>query len=456
MIRRIATLALFVAGAAQAQGTRSDTVRLTLQESLERAARVATPVLLSEDSLRVSGARVLETYGRFLPAVAAGGSTLLAQGTTLLSSTAVEASDARWRTASLGLSSALNLFNGFRDQAALRAATLGRDAATFSLERSRQIVVFDALQTFLQVVLDRRLADVSRANLQLSSTRQSQFEDQVRIGTRAPPDLYRQRAQTASDEAAVIDADTRIEADILGLVRRLRLEPRASWTVVEPTLDTVAVPGDSLALDALLARARRDRGDLAAAMARTAAATEGIKEARSLYLPRVVFGVDLIAAGRVYDWDRIQGANQIPGPQHGLDAQLGRQGVGVFSLGVSIPLFDRFESQSAIEQARAAANASALATEDLRIRIESDVRQARDEYVAAVARLRAAVASVEAAEQAYSAVTGRFDVGLATFIDVIGAQSALTFARAQREQSTVTLALRKSVLRFVTGAPIAP
>jgi outer membrane protein len=457
MIRRLAALLAVMTGVARGQVLATgDTARLTLRESLERAARAATPVLLSEDSLRVSGARVLETYGRFLPAAAAGGGAVLAQGTTLLSSTALEASDARWRTASLQLSTALNVFNGFRDQAALHAATLGRDAATFSLERSRQIVVFDALQSFLQVVLDRRLAEVSRANLQLSITRQSQFEDQVRIGTRAPPDLFRQRAQSASDEAEVIDADTRIEADLLALVRRLRLEPARLWTVVEPALDTTAVPADSLALDALLARARRDRADLAAAVARTAAADEGVREARSLFLPRVVLGADFIAAGRVYDWERLNSVSALNAPQRPLDAQLGRQGLGVFSLGVSVPLFDRFSSQADIERARAAAHQSLLATEDLRIRIESDVRQARDEYLAAIARARASAASVEAAEQAFTAISGRFDVGFATFIDVITVQSALTFARAQREQSVINLALRKSVLRFVTGAPLTP
>ncbi|MBI3568059.1 MAG: TolC family protein [Gemmatimonadetes bacterium] len=458
MIRRLATLVVLAAGAARAQApVKPDTARLTLQASLARAEREATPVLLSQDSLKVSGARVLESYGRFLPAAAAGGGALLAQGTTLLSSTALEASDARWRSASLQLSTALNLFNGFRDQAALHAATLGRDAATFSLTRARQIVVFDALQSFLQVVLDRRLAEVSRANLRLSTTRQSQFEEQVRIGTRAPPDLYRQRAQSATDEAAVIDADTRVEADLLALVRRLRLEPAQTLTVEEPALDTTLVPEDSLALDALLARARRDRGDLAAAIARTAAADEGVKEARSLFLPRVVVGADFIAAGRVYDWERQHGVSTLGTvDQRPLDSQLGRQGLGVYSIGVSVPLFDRYESQAQIEQAKAVAHQSALAAEDLRIRIESDVRQARDEYVAAIARSRAAAANVEAAEEAYTAVSGRFDVGLATFVDVIGAQSALTYARAQREQSTVNLALSKSVLRFVTGAPLQP
>ena len=440
------------AGQAVAQGGRGDSTALSLPEVLARAARASTPVLVGEDSLRVSGASVLEAWGRYLPALGAGTVLQRSAGTTLLSSTSQDPTDLGVHTATLQLSTALNLFNGFRDQAALRAAMHERDAAGLSLERARQVVAFDAMQAFLQVVLDRRLAEAARANLQLSTSRQSQFEDEVRIGTRAPPDLYRQRAQTAADESAVIDADARTAADLLGLIRRLRLEPSVAWTVIEPPLDTLAWSSDSLDLAALIARARHDRADLAAATARSAEASEGIRIANSLYLPRVTLGGDYLLFARGYEWASQKGTSVLTGTARSLDSQLAHQGLGVITLGVSVPLFDRNESNASVERARAAEHRAQLAAEDLRLRIEADVHEARDEYVAAVARSRATAAGLEAAQQAYDAVTGRFDVGFATFIDVLAAQSTLAQARAQRELASVSLDLRKAVLRFVTGA----
>ena len=243
-------------------------MRLTLDESISRAVRLSTAVLLSTDSLRVSGARVLEAYGGFLPAVVTGASAAFAQGDALLSSTALEATDTRFHSASYQLSTALNAFNGFRDRAALKASRFLRDASTFSLEQARQRVSFDVLQSYFQVVLDHRLAAVARSNLALSRTRQAQLESQVQVGTRAPPDLFRQRAQTAADEAAVIDFDARGQTDVVGLVRRLRLEPTREYAVEDPPLDTTIVAEDALDLRTLVAQALTGRPDLHAASAR--------------------------------------------------------------------------------------------------------------------------------------------------------------------------------------------
>jgi outer membrane protein len=310
------------------------------------------------------------------------------------------------------------------------------------------------LQAFFQVVLDHRLSAVARANLALSRTRQAQLEGQVQAGTRAPPDLFRQRAQTAADESAVIDFDARAQADVVGLVRRLRLEPTRDYAVEEPQPDTTALPESALDVKTLVAGALARRPDLHAAQARAAAAEAAIAQATGLYLPRVIVGADFIVAGRVYDWERQNGVSLLTIDQRPLDAQLGRQGLGIFSLGVSWSIFDRFSTPLEVERARAAARQAALVAEDVRLQVLGDVRQAVDDYRAALQKLRASESGVASAQEAFDAVTGRYDAGLGTFIDVQVAQTALTQARALREDAVVNTVLRRDVLRFVTGATL--
>jgi outer membrane protein TolC len=53
-------------------------------------------------------------------------------------------------------------------------------------------------------------------------------------------------------------------------------------------------------------------------------------------------------------------------------------------------------------------------------------------------------------------VQGRYDVGLASVVDVLTAQTSLTQARALREQSLAFMALQKAVLRYAVGdAPVS-
>ena len=442
--------------AAQTPRASSDTVPLTLEESLARAEKLSTEVLVASDSLRLSGARVLEAYGAFLPAASTGAYALSAQGNTFLSGTALQATQAGWYSSAYQVSTALNVFNGFRDRAALKATSFLRDAAGFSLEQARQRITFDVMQAYFQIVLDHELAAVATANYELSRSRQARLEGQVSVGTRSPPDLFRQRAQTATDQASVIDIDARTQTDLVGLLRRLRLEATRDYSVADPPLDTAALPSDSLDRATLVARALANRPDLLAAQSRASAADAGVAQATGGYLPQVVLGASFGVFTRNYEWERQNGTNLLTQDQRSIGSQLDSQGLGIFTIGVAWPLFDQFQTRFDVERARATARISTLAAEDSRLQVLGDVRQATDDYRAAVEKLRATDAGLASAQEAFDAVSARFDVGLGIFLDVQAAQTALSEAKAQRAAAAVNLVLRRQVLRFVTGTPLTP
>jgi outer membrane protein len=439
---------------AQSPRSRTDTTRLTLDESLARSVRLSTEVLVSTDSLRLSGARVLEAYGAFLPAASTGAYTLSAQGNTMLSTTGLQPYQAGWYSSAYQVSTALNLFNGFRDRASLKSATFLRDAAGFSLAQAKQRISFDVLQSYYQIVLDKELAAVATANLELSRSRQARLEGQVQVGTRSPPDLFRQRAQTANDEASVIDIGARSASDLVGLLRRLRLDATREYTVDAPPIDTVALPPDSLDRATLVARALANRPDLHAAESRASAAEANIATASGGYLPQLVFGASFGVFARTYEWERQNGVSLLTQPQRAMGSQLDSQGLGIVTLGLAWPIFDQFQTRFEVERARATAHLSSLAAEDSRLQVLGDVRQATDDYRAAVEKLRASDTGLVSAQEAFDAVSARFDVGIGIFLDVQAAQTALGEARSQRAAAAVNLVLRRQVLRYVTGTPL--
>jgi outer membrane protein len=96
-----------------------------------------------------------------------------------------------------------------------------------------------------------------------------------------------------------------------------------------------------------------------------------------------------------------------------------------------------------------------LNIEDLQLRIGGELETAIGNYRAADQKLIASAAAVDAAQLAFDAVQGRYDVGLASVVDVLTAQTSLTQARALREQAVANIALQKAVLRYTVGdAPI--
>jgi outer membrane protein len=450
----------------------ADSLRLSLSETIGIALQQATPLQVARADQRVAAAQVLSAYGRFLPTVGAGASVFGEQGTALLSQTTLAPYDATFHGATVGLSAGITLFDGLRDQAGLRAAIAQRDASAWSLTRVREEIVNDVTEAFYRVVLDDRLTVVSRANLELSRQRLTQLEAQVKEGVKAPPDLYRQQALTRDGEAAVIAAEARGSSDRIALLRRLRLDPRHPLSITAPADDssdqTLGGAGAPAASDSLVSAldvttlsqtALAQRPDLAAAGALRRAAEAGVSQARGALLPRVALQLDLVDAARVFDRQQQNGVNLLTAQtalaQSAIGSQLGRQMAGVVTLGVSVPVFDRWQSRAEIERAQAVAEVSRLREDDLHDRVIGEVAQAVDEIRSAALTITAATAQVAAAQKAYDAVSGRYDVGMASFIDVASAQTELTRSKSNREAAIVSQALARQRLASAIGTDTA-
>jgi outer membrane protein len=431
-----------------------DTVRLDLDRSIDIALQNATQIQLSSDTLRLNGISVLESYGRFLPSVTTTVGGFNDAGTALLSSTALVPSNAQYYGFGYSVSAGVNLFNGFRDREHLAATLRTRTAAYDAFGRARQQVSFDVAQAYYQVVLDRRLVGVAQSNLLLSQTRERQITDQVNVGTKAPPELYRQEAATRADESTLIDAQNRQSDDETALLRRLEVDPLKPFTVAEPAADTTALSADSLRVEQLVAAALHTRPDLAAAQEREAADQHEMNAAHGELLPQLRLGFDYLTNARVYGREEMNGVSQLTTSQQSLARQLGSQGLGQLSLGLSWDLFDDYRARLDEQKAQAAADHDHLIASDLRLRIDGEVQQAVGDYRAAEHKLVSTAAGLVAAQEAFDAMQGRYDVGLASFVDVVSAQTALAQARALREQALTNFALQKAVLRYVTGAPV--
>ncbi|HEY4297082.1 MAG TPA: TolC family protein, partial [Paraburkholderia sp.] len=279
--------------------------------------------------------------------------------------------------------------------------------------------------------------------------------EQVRIGTKAPPDLYRQQAQARADEVAVIDAKNRVDNDVTSLLTRLRVDATRPYSIVDPAVDTTRLAPDALDLATLTQSALRQRPDLRAARDKATSDAHEMEVAHGEFLPQLALRFDYVGSGRVFGRELVNGQDQLTVGQGSLGSQLSDQRYGVLSLGMSWNLFDGYRAKFDLERSQVTTDRDRLNIEDLQLRIGAELETAIGNYHAADQKLVATAAALEAAQQAFDAVQGRYDVGLASVVDVLTAQTALTQARALREQAIANMALQKVVLRYASGeAPI--
>ncbi len=428
-------------------------VRLSLSDSVARALDASTTVLKARIGDRLAAEQLLQGYAQFLPNLDLAGNYSKARGISYLTTGTPTIVDSRNRGYSYQVSSVLNIFSGLSDYGSFKSALGQRKAAEFTLERARQEIVFDVAQAYLQVQLDDRVTAIADENAKASRERQLLLEQQAQLGARSLADLYRQQAQTSSDEALLISARNKRRDDLILLLRRLRLDLGRDYVLPEVALDSAAAGGPYDDEAALVADALGARPDLRASWQTAEAARAAVTAARSGFLPRLDLGWNMFSSSRLLDTDIVNGVDVMPSvpPQRSFATQLGSQIDYTVGVTATWGIFDRLVTRTAMKQAEAAAADAQIDYEDARLQVEGDVKQAFGDFHAAEQTLAAAREGLKAARESFAAVTERYAVSASSLLDLLTAQTALLQAESALAQAEVGFFLQGRQMEFALG-----
>lgn len=434
-----------------AQNSAAKTLELSLEDAIKIAVDSATTILKSKNDIELGAIQVLQAYGQFLPNLTFSATAGAAQGKYLnYAVTPAQVSTRDWG-ASLQISSSLNIFNGYADSASLRSALEKRGAAISTLDWARQQIALDVAQTFLQATYGQRLLAISQENLRVSKARQELLEAQAKIGLKDLTDLFRQRALTSRDDSAVSRVTASQKSDMLALIKKLRLDARKQYRLIEPKIakpaDTDPLPSE----EELIKIALQSRLDLKASTLNLAASKKDLEAANAGYLPKLDFSVSAGDMGRVLS-QRSVNDTEIPlSDQKSLGRQLGSQLYYNLGLTLTWNVFDRDLTKASVARARVAEMNRQIESEDLKNAIVIDVRRAYADLISARNQHRANEDGRIAAEKAFQAIKGKYEVGAAKFIDLADAQSTLMEAESAEAQSLFQVELHRRVLAMVAG-----
>lgn len=426
------------------------TVTLSLEESVRIALKNATTVQKAKNNFDLTGAQLLQSYGNFLPNLSVNAGFNYSSGTSLRILAAPVAITSASEGLNYGISSSLNLFNGFSDYAGLQSAIRTRTSSQLTLERAKQQIAFDVAQAYLQVLLDREIILIDKENLLASQERTRQLREQTRVGSKAVADLYQQEAQTSANELQLIRDENKLRNDQLLLLRRLRLEISKNYSFIAPQVDTVLLGDGYKDVNLLTKYAVETRPDLKSFKLNFEATEFGIMQAYSGYYPRLDLSASFGGNGNLL-LNQTGFSDSAIQAQRSLFQQIGENTTLRLSLDLNWNLFDRFLTNTAIQQAKVNNLNSKLDLEDLRLQVEAEVKQAYGDYNAAILQLESTRTGLVSAQKAYETVKRRYEVGSANFVELATAQSALVLAQSNRAQALFNFTFQKKILEYYLG-----
>ena len=322
------------------------------------------------------------------------------------------------------------LFAGGQIRAGYRQAKYGLEASREAVRLSEQETVYGVKQSFYGYLLAREFASVAEEALTLAE----KFSDNVRnlyaVGMASKFDLLRSEVQVANLKPQAIKARNGVDVAALALKTAIGVDLD---TPIEVRGDLGAPPLDA-ATEGVVEEAQASRPELRQIDYQRGMAAEMLKMARGSLWPTVAvvgsfnYWADALNLNKG-TWDNFYTIN----------------------LSVTLPIFNGFETQARIGQSKAAIRELEWARKGLSEAVALEVRQAVLNLHQAKETLLSQEKNVEQAREAVRIAELNFGEGLATNLDVLTAQVALSQARTNYSQALYDCVISQAQLEKAVG-----
>jgi len=378
---------------------------LSLRDAIQRGLKYNLGVLTNQDAVDLASAERRRTLSTLLPNISAGATQtsqqidLVAFGLSLPGFPTI--------VGPFGYQNA----RAFAQQTIydrpslknLKSAGESLKAAKLSAEDARNLVVQAVSNAYLSVITDSSRVDAINAEVTTAQALFDRATDQKRAGTVAGIDVLRAEVELRTEQQRLVAQKNQVEKDKLTLARAIGLPTGQVFTVSDVLPFTPLQPS----LDDLLKQAFEHRADYRAAQANVRAADFALQSAHSEHWPEVVVQGDYGDIGTTL---------------------VNSHGTYSLVAGVRVPIYAGGRTRTDIDQAETVLRNKKNAVEDLRGRIDYEVRNAVLDLQSAADQVTVAQRNADLASQTLMQARDRFSAGVTDNIEVVQAQQLLASA----------------------------
>lgn len=376
------------------------TISLTLLNAIDRGLKYNLGIILSEQGNRSARAARIRALSEMLPHIhaRAGESVqqinLAAYGIPLAPGQAsiigpFSIFDTRAQaTESLG-------FNSLYKE---RAARENVEAARYSYQNTRDLIVLVVGSSYLQALADSSRVDSVTAQVQTAQALYDQAVNLKNAGMTAGIDVLRAQVELQAQQQRLLVTKNDYDKQLLTLARTIGLPMGQNFQLTDTMPKSEPVP---ITFEDALKRAYEKRSDYQQAQAQLRAAELQVKAAKAERYPELGLNGDYGVLGKT------------PGNSHGTFTA---------AAGITIPIFEGRKIEADVIQADTVLQQRQADLDDLRQRIEYEVRTAFLDVNAATAQLQVATSALDLARQQVSQSQDRFRAGVTNTVEVVQAQ----------------------------------
>lgn len=300
-------------------------------------------------------------------------------------------------------------------------------ASELSLKDAHDLVVQAVGASYLQIIAGQARVEATKADVDTALVLYDRAVNQNNAGVAPRIDVLRAQVELKRQQQLLVAQQNQLEKDKLTLARVIGLPANQGFTVSDPT---PPIPLENVSLEETLGKAYANRADFQAAQAQLRGAELSKRAAQAQRYPTLGASGDYGVLG------------QTLGQSHGTFAFVGALKFNIFD-GKRIT-GDVLEADSQLRQRK-------NEVEDLRGKIDYEVRSALLDLKSSSEQVAVARSNVDLAKQTLVQARDRFSAGVTDNIEVVQAQQALAGANENLIASLYANNIAKVSLARATG-----
>lgn len=342
---------------------------------------------------------------------------------------------------SYGIDANWTVYNGSKRVNTVKQQQLNTRMAELTVDQSENSIEESITQLYVQILYSAEAVKVNESTLEVSRKEFERGQALFDAGSIASSDLAQLKAQVSNDNYQLVTSQTTLQNYKLQLKQLLELDGDFEMNLYLPQLDDSSVLIPLPTKDDVYQTALNLRPEIESGKLNIEASDMNIKIARAGYIPTLSLSAGI-------------GTTNANGSDFSFSEQVKQNWNNSLGLTLSIPIFDKRQTKSAINKAKLQRQTSQLDLMDeqktLYKTIESlwlSANSAQQQYVAATQKLKSTQAS-------YTLVSEQFNLGMKNTVELLTEKNNLLSAQQETLQAKYTAILNAGLLRFYQGEEI--
>jgi outer membrane protein len=445
----ILVLAFFISTQAQDK-------KWTLQECVDYAVENNISIKQQELSNELIKEDIVTAKGNFYPSLNASASQNFNFGSYIDNYGGRVSRDSR--SNSFGINSGVTLYNGNRNKINLLQTQKSLEAAGFDLEENKNNIMLFVVNSYLNVLLNKESIIIAQEQIVISKSQLEKTQALVNAGEVPRANLLEAQATLANNEQQLTTAQNALDLSLLSLAQLLQVSHNGfDIEDVSLTIDSASLIYNNT--DEIFNTALASLPEIKSAEIAVENSELSIDRAKAGFLPSLSFG-----AGVGTSYQHNQGSkdvraildenNNVIYVPNGFGKQL-EDNLG-FNAGfsLSIPIFNRFQTKSAVAKAKINLQRTELALLDRQVKLRETIEKAYADAKASLNQFISAEKSLFAQKESFKNAQESYNSGVMTSFDFDQVRNRLVNAQSSMTNAKYNFVFRTKLLEYYLGIPI--